>query len=450
MIFDVCSLLFGIPPESFYAKIDGKSSRVTRYYKTRKGVFGHTIAYIGVVEDHAKGTLHYHILIWAGLTPYALQRFVHITAISEAIKKVINAMYQSELPYEAHVHGIVRKILTERTDLAAGARDNMDAGARAAIVATAEPLFERTDPLSVSDAQSGAIPAGERSRGITNSVLCRIRRCVQAQVSQQQMHSHMKTCRKGFWGKTGCRLCMPAGLCPCTRCVLLVPYDDVDDGSTVDNGSGIDIGDIDIGMGWHEEEYAMEDDDDFFYEPGYVAGDDDEDEDEDEVVSHGSAVFDLEDNTEGPPISLGAGDNYQRVEEVRCSDGPQTYTLKHAYEKRYDDSMYVWETGRPEIIGKLNQPEKSDDGKTLMNRAQIVESLHLALDGFPEYSPGSKFWNWIGALDDLNLILFYDRLLQDLGTANGNVSVFNPVLSYCTGGHNNCQMLGGMVQAKGA
>ena len=36
-------------------------------------MIGHALGYVGVVEDHAKGTLHYHLLIMGGLTPHLLQ-----------------------------------------------------------------------------------------------------------------------------------------------------------------------------------------------------------------------------------------------------------------------------------------------------------------------------------------------------------------------------------------
>ena len=64
----VCSLLIGAPPEHFFARSAGKSSRKTKYFQETKGVIGHALGYIGVVEDHAKGTLHYHLLIIGGLT----------------------------------------------------------------------------------------------------------------------------------------------------------------------------------------------------------------------------------------------------------------------------------------------------------------------------------------------------------------------------------------------
>jgi hypothetical protein len=72
MIYDVMALLLGIAPEDIYAESEGDSRRITRYFKLNKGVNGYCQAILGVVEDHAKGTLHYHLLFFGGLSPYLL------------------------------------------------------------------------------------------------------------------------------------------------------------------------------------------------------------------------------------------------------------------------------------------------------------------------------------------------------------------------------------------
>jgi hypothetical protein len=55
LINDVCSILLGMPPESFFARNDGTSSRKTRYYaRGNKGVVGHGLGFNCIMEDHAK------------------------------------------------------------------------------------------------------------------------------------------------------------------------------------------------------------------------------------------------------------------------------------------------------------------------------------------------------------------------------------------------------------
>ena len=72
IINDVCAILLGLPPEDFFACHDGITRSKTKHYKTSKGILGHCLSYIAVVEDHAKGTLHYHLLFFGGLSPSGL------------------------------------------------------------------------------------------------------------------------------------------------------------------------------------------------------------------------------------------------------------------------------------------------------------------------------------------------------------------------------------------
>jgi hypothetical protein len=65
MVVDFLTLLLGQAPEDFYGQSESTSQRRTYYFRLPKGLFGHSQDYILVVEDHGKGTLHYH-LVWAG------------------------------------------------------------------------------------------------------------------------------------------------------------------------------------------------------------------------------------------------------------------------------------------------------------------------------------------------------------------------------------------------
>ena len=107
----VCSLLIGAPPEHFFARSASNSSHKTKYFQETKGVIGHALGYIGVVEDHAKGTLHYHLLIMGGLTPHLLQRFITTREVCQQIEKVLDSTYLSEVPFPYHVAQAVRRVL---------------------------------------------------------------------------------------------------------------------------------------------------------------------------------------------------------------------------------------------------------------------------------------------------------------------------------------------------
>ena len=107
----VCSLLIGAPPEHFFARSASKSSHKTKFFQETRGVIGHALGYIGVVEDHARGTLHYHLLIMGGLTPHLLQWFITTKEVCQQIEKVLDSIYLSEVQFPYHVAQAVRRVL---------------------------------------------------------------------------------------------------------------------------------------------------------------------------------------------------------------------------------------------------------------------------------------------------------------------------------------------------
>ena len=181
----VCSLLIGAPPEHFFARSAGKSSRKTKYFQETKGVIGHALGYIGVVEDHAKGTLHYHLLIMGGLTPHLLQQFITTREVCQQIEKVLDSIYLSEVPFPYHVAQAVRRVL--------GGKVTMDITDQELLKGD-EALLNCTNMMALCHDQQ--IDTGLLHKAITN------------EVSQQRTHSHMETCKKCVLGHTGCRLSM--------------------------------------------------------------------------------------------------------------------------------------------------------------------------------------------------------------------------------------------------
>ena len=196
LIHDVCAILFGIPPEGFFAKHSGVSSRKTRYFKCSKGLFGHCLAYIGVVEDHAKGTLHCHLLVCGGLSAYALQRFAALGDVCKEISKALDDMHCSSLPAENHFSTALQSVI--RSPNPHGfVKDDLNP-------INLDPILDRLHRVGV------------------NLTLCSLAQVTAKQAMLQQMHRHVSTCHHGFLGITGCRFCIDAGHCPRTWPVRLV------------------------------------------------------------------------------------------------------------------------------------------------------------------------------------------------------------------------------------
>ena len=196
----VCSLLIGAPPEHFFARSAGKSSRKTKYFQETKGVIGHALGYIGVMENHTKGTLHYHLLMMGGLTPHLLKRFITTREVCQQIKKVLDSIYLSEVPFPYHVAQAVRRVLRGKVTMDITNKELLKGD---------EAMPNRTNMMALCHDQQ--IDTGFLHKAIAN------------QVSQQQTHSHMETCKKGMLVHTGCHLSMPFGSLSTTSHVVLKP-----------------------------------------------------------------------------------------------------------------------------------------------------------------------------------------------------------------------------------
>ena len=201
VINDVLTVLFGVEPESFYAKSERKSSRKTRYFRFRmKGVMGYTLAFYGVVEDHQRGTLHFHLVIYGGLPPEVLQRYCHLPEIVKSIQATLDSMFHARGETSDHVRHLIHHIL----------RDNNNLGLTTSQLDTLHyPYILKPTPLAV-------IPEDGR---LTQEIL---EKETSHLMGKTNIHEHVySVCRKGLNGFCGCRLCRPCGRCDDTHPVLL-------------------------------------------------------------------------------------------------------------------------------------------------------------------------------------------------------------------------------------
>ena len=426
MINDFCSLLLGIPPEGFFAMTDSQSRRRTRYYKTRKGILGHALAYIGVVEDHAKGTLHYHLLFFGGLSPYLLQRFAGMKNICGAISEVLDTMYKSTLPSRVHLGVLVRKLAHDRRE--------WGLAPKALAPLSSEPLLSRMK------APQEVIQDGE---AIWDNVVCHT--CNQG--GRQQLHTHMETCHHGFLGQTGCRFCMPFGQCCRTMPVFLMePIDEKhQDGDLEEDYAETDS---DQDSSDDEEEILFEryeDDSDDVH--GREEDPNVEKEDENHPLDYDDLFCERREETDQKMRFP-----FRVIEEIPSDSAQTTHRLCDVLSRKRDSSVVVWETARPQAESLLpSRFSKGDETCTvMMNRKDVMESLQRELLTIPSYNEDSKLWPWLTQLDDIRLFSIYDELVRGLEEANGYVASYNPTTSYCTGSHNNFSLLGSLEQAKGA
>ena len=110
----ILSILFGCPPEGFFGVYEGISSRKTRYYKNRrfkKGIIGNTLAFIGVVEDHVKGTLHFHLIFFGSISPYVLQELSNVQHICNKVATALDYFYTAKYSTQTNFRNIVTRKL---------------------------------------------------------------------------------------------------------------------------------------------------------------------------------------------------------------------------------------------------------------------------------------------------------------------------------------------------
>jgi len=73
-----------------------------------KGIFGHVNAYFGCVETQARGALHFHVIIWGGITPKLLEQAVRFSSVCKTIEKALDSMYCAEIPSHQHMKHLLR------------------------------------------------------------------------------------------------------------------------------------------------------------------------------------------------------------------------------------------------------------------------------------------------------------------------------------------------------
>lgn len=209
MLNDILSILIGLDVEdgAFYSRSDSASNRKTEFYKSKKGVFGHPLYYIGVTEDHSRGTLHWHIQLLSGIPPYVLQRFWNLDKICDSISRVLDGMYTSRVPEEAHIGHLLRSALRHYK------KEWRIPSAVVDSVSRTEPLLFDPDPVATARKVS-------KSR---KEFIDRLLVTATLYGSYRQHHRHCSTCHKGFHGERGCRFDYPCGMCEHTCGKRLIP-----------------------------------------------------------------------------------------------------------------------------------------------------------------------------------------------------------------------------------
>ena len=153
------------------------------------GALGKMIAHFGALESQGRGSLHFHAVMWSGLTPELLQRLATNVGVLSALKEtaagVLDAMASSKLPGEMH-----------------GGRCEDKASRLHRLNSELGPWTAEECITLGSHSEHGLVKEADFDEAVQRHV-----------VNMTNFHTHSATCRKGKFGSRHCRLAQPQPIC---------------------------------------------------------------------------------------------------------------------------------------------------------------------------------------------------------------------------------------------
>ena len=182
LVENVLGILVGIKNVNSYSR--------TTYYGDRKskGVFGNILAMHGVHETQVRGALHFHVILWGGITPKLLEGAAECQEVCDKVSKVLDTMYTAQLPRGLLLRYIIQQ---EMRKYSAPGIDPKPVGPT--IIPCCIPVDGGVD----------------------------LQKCSWLNCLGTNMHRHSSTCHKRPGGCQGCQLARPAGLCSMTGPIQL-------------------------------------------------------------------------------------------------------------------------------------------------------------------------------------------------------------------------------------
>ena len=115
MIYSVLTALVGLKPSTTSGSNNRTvmSQRFTEQSLEEEGgvIIGTANAFNGVNETTGKGSLHFHVNLWAAITSSILQDCVEVQSVCNEISYILESMYCTEVPRKEHVKDLVEKEL---------------------------------------------------------------------------------------------------------------------------------------------------------------------------------------------------------------------------------------------------------------------------------------------------------------------------------------------------
>jgi len=159
------------------------------------GITGTNIAYFGKTETTARGSLHFHVVLWGGISPDFLELMSDIPELCKRIGSILESMFSASVDKEEHVSDLAMHQVRTR--------------------------FPKNPHLRIPPRAMQISPdpslAPEFASHVSTTIRC------------NGIHDHSFTCFKSTMGHSGCRLCKPSGLRKETLPVILEADEEKED-----------------------------------------------------------------------------------------------------------------------------------------------------------------------------------------------------------------------------
>ena len=183
-------------------------TRKTRPHTSRSvGVLGKTLAHFAALECQGRGSLHFHAVMWSGLTPELLQALATDDPELEHLRTVtaqaLDSMVRAKLSPEAHA---------DRADDIEHRHELLNTDGPASLQSTYPEAYAHVvDQVTGSEiGDGGTVELAEEQRISAEQLLDFAERRV---VNVVNFHTHSKTCHKGKHGSEHCRMANPHPIC---------------------------------------------------------------------------------------------------------------------------------------------------------------------------------------------------------------------------------------------
>ena len=195
LISDTLEILFGVPPDKYTTGQGKKSVRTTYFRFRKKGIFGHLVAHFGSHETQNRGTLHFHLILYGGITPEILDAVAGMEGLCKIIAEALDKLYKAEIPPSFHLTRIIKNYKQTDEEL----RD----------------LLSKNQPEINNPIHHNA-PSPQKRKHWEAFAAKTIAQC--------GVHRHSFTCHKGCTQKRQCREAYKQRPVQHTRPILLKPH----------------------------------------------------------------------------------------------------------------------------------------------------------------------------------------------------------------------------------